>query len=342
MAELDYFNACAAVWDVRDSVGGIKNGFVRAAVEAFADNLLRTRSLLLVPGYVFFAAEKWQASFWRAWQSVGKGTSPEDATIEQQRELKEKALRLMAEAMIAQRRDDPHCEKALTHGLANFEGLIEYAGGFVRDGTQASLSMAILSTWTALEVLATDLWVTAVNQLPKSLGANAFGARSDESLSRIAATESERKTDRIDLDLLFKYDLDLKTRFGDFLYREGPRKFNTLDSLQNAYSETFCHIDGKTGRRNRPTWVIQWADPAHQPGLRLTEALRHVLAHKGGRADEKFRERIEVIKHPLASAPIGEAIPVSGPLVVECVDGTRTAAKLLVEGVDGWLSQSAK
>jgi hypothetical protein len=79
-----------------------------------------------------------------------------------------------------------------------------------------------------------------------------------------------------------------------------------------------------------------FSGPDHEE-LRGLESLRHVLVHRGGRADKSFLGRIK--DHPVFSRLAeGAMVPLDGVMVGDYVDASIRRAPVLIGGVDEWLS----
>ncbi len=100
-----------------------------------------------------------------------------------------------------------------------------------------------------------------------------------------------------------------------------------LEDLRRDYESAFSE-NGKTIR-----------DVLDDPALDRLQALRNVLVHRGGKADEKFCKNVKDL--PMARfAGIQEKSPVllDGEIVRGVANPAVQACVKLIRAVDGWLA----
>jgi hypothetical protein len=195
----------------------------------------------------------------------------------------------------------------------------------VTDGMQSLFSSVLIGAWTAFEALATDLWIKAVNQRPMSLGLKAIKAPRRQQSEAETEAEPKQKPQTVKVDMLAKYEFDLKDRLGYILWRERQFDFNTLAAIRYAYKVVF----GKDGE----SW---FSGDLYEKYLPTLEALRHVLVHRAGRIDQFFLDRV---KHIPSYAMLSkdsklhiEADSVKGNCELAFTSGLH-----LLDNVDQWL-----
>lgn len=182
----------------------------------------------------------------------------------------------------------------------------------VRRAVSSFLSAILLQTWTAIEVLMTDLWVGALNGNPFTLAKNA--------ISRIDKSPAGKS---VELRLLEEYDFDLREKMGSLAKHKFD--FDRFDGIQEAYAKAFkCpKVDALFNQSDK-----DFAD------VSVLEAIRNLIAHRSGRVDSKFR--IQVSKcvgssfiH-LKDATEGVPIPLDSVLVRELFNSvSRFGVKLI-------------
>ena len=94
------------------------------------------------------------------------------------------------------------------------------AAPHIAQGMRGIMESAILSAWTAFEVLAVDLWVAALNARPMSLGDKALRAPKPKTGEReINPVESAAKADlsAVNIDLLRQYKFDVGDKLGTIM-----------------------------------------------------------------------------------------------------------------------------
>jgi hypothetical protein len=215
--------------------------------------------------------------------------------------------------------------------------------GVIADGDKldrwldSMLESMIVGLWTAFEILATDLWVKAVNLRPMTLGVNALLAPSnDEQDDSKANTGRAINFSPMNDNILKQYKFELSHSLGTMIRDKRKFKFNSLSGIQWAYQNTFCmrHKDG--ARQAAPAQVKMWFSGEAFKELNILSATRHVLVHNGGRADEGFLERVG--SHPLFSALAKrDQVRVSGIFVRDCANVAMRRGMVLLDGVDKWL-----
>jgi hypothetical protein len=171
------------------------------------------------------------------------------------------------------------CEKEETEPLRRDLGhsilmkFLERAPHQMRHGLAAILASQIIQAWTAFETLATDLWVEGLNLCPP-LGVTAMGAQPLAGEKEESAEKKRKIRFPIPLQKLQKYDFNLKTSMGSLLKEKW--KFTTRDGIRQAYCDAFGGDAGLV------------ADIIDDKAIKAMSALRNVIVHRSGIADEDF------------------------------------------------------
>jgi hypothetical protein len=155
---------------------------------------------------------------------------------------------------------------------------------YVIGGISALFASIIILGYAALETLASDLWVIAVNQKPE-----------------LAANYTEKNPDKqITLDVLKKYNFDLSGVMGHVLKDANRVNFKSLDNIRKAYKDAFkAQLDAA---------FVPYDD------IRHAEKTRHLLAHRGGLIDAKFKEEMAGFEG-YGDLEIGKHLLLTGTLV---------------------------
>jgi hypothetical protein len=200
-------------------------------------------------------------------------------------------------------------------------------------GIETVLSGVVTGTWTAFETLATDLWVTAVNARPMTLGTNAYLAPKRD----LVDTDTRDKLGSLSIDILRQYGFNLGSSMGTMMHEKRIATFNTLDDIRNAYAQAFCIR--RNGTRSPLPEVKNWFSGPDYEKLRVLEALRHVLVHRGGRADKAFLDRVEDKAQVFSVSKREDIVVLDGAIVRDYCNAGVKRALVLLRGVDIWLQK---
>jgi hypothetical protein len=171
-------------------------------------------------------------------------------------------------------------------------------------GLETILATLITSAYAAFENLAGDLWVAAVNKHPA-----------------LAQKYLENGEKQINLDVLARYNFDMSKSMGKVLFETRKVSFQSFNDIKEAYKGAFSkHVDDV------------FADTTE---IYHTEKVRHLIAHRNGVVDEKFKKEIKS-NADYADVPVGTHIPYSGPLAVKHIDVCVKTGVHLFKTVDDW------
>jgi hypothetical protein len=175
---------------------------------------------------------------------------------------------------------------------------------------ESLLATQVQSAWSAFEVLATDLWVEAVNRRPGTLVKN------------FLAKQNERAQEKsIPISVLSRYGHDLTSCMGTMLRDQGKVDFKSLTSIRADYERTF-------GPAVKPSIA--------GPDLLLLESTRNLLAHRSGIVDDRFLQAVgsSTLYKGLAS---GIALPLDGDAAATLTSAAVDCGVALATFVDQWL-----
>jgi hypothetical protein len=307
----------------------VESDFLQSVASAFVSNIDRVNELATLPikmhmqCMVDLTAVYTGESLYDA-HGEGESTITKDDKIAF-------AQRLITESVLAPENYRKSLENAV-HKITQYDTVSNHVG------FGSWLASLIVGMWTAYEVLATDLWVEAVNHRPKSLGKNAWAGRKAKGGSD--DREGERKRD-FSSDLLDEYDFDLSKSLGTMMCRKRHYDFNSLVGLQQAYKEAFRIQGKKEGQTGPYPEVKNWFSGSRCESVAILEAIRHAVVHRGGKADAAFLSRVE---HDPVFGKLSpqDMIPLDGEVLDRCLFGVVEQGNVLLTGVDQWLTNNPK
>lgn len=180
-------------------------------------------------------------------------------------------------------------------------------GPTLRASTEVLRSSAVISAWSAFEFLATDLWVSAVDDGPQRLAQSAF--------SNLEENGSDISSKQISVGLAARHGFDLRNCLGSIL--KPKFEFSNLEGLRKAYK-----IFGKDP---------QLEEELRSPTLIRLEAARHVLVHRAGRVDEEYRRKAH------SEVAVGEMLVFSDLEVDEFFNTVTRVGIFLIAFVHDWV-----
>ncbi len=204
-------------------------------------------------------------------------------------------------------------------------------------GLDVVLASSITGSWTAFEVLAGDLWVAAVNAHPHTLSVMKGklvnweipkAARGTEDTNRESGNKKGGETGpQISVKWLEFHNYNVSQKMGTLLRQRKTADFQTVWDIREAYARAF-ESDYSAIRNSL-------ADES----LDHLSALRNVLVHKAGKADDKFVEDIAGCEH-FASISERDPVILDGEIVADLVWSVVNQASSLLSAVDAWLARN--
>ena len=180
---------------------------------------------------------------------------------------------------IAGNEDGDFSKKEIDVGRRSFDELNAKMSPHFKNAIIALLTSQVTGTWTAFEVLAGDLWESALNCRPRKLASlsAARGERTNDDKSQPSTS--------IQLNLLSKYGFDVRDKMGTILREK--LSFGVLDKIRESYRKAFGGGDVSdviaSGRSPDP--------------LNTLSFVRNVIVHRAGIADEDFETRADGHPH---------------------------------------------
>ena len=204
----------------------------------------------------------------------------------------------------------------------------------VMGGMRSVFASMIVNAWTAFEVLAEDLWVSALNARPR-LGFRAINAE-------IKGTESEEDKENR-LNKCFEIPA--------WMIQQDPT-FNVHDNMGTLLREQF---DFRKRAKVIDAYTTVFFDDPYASNVRKiladqkldwVSAMRHAIVHYGGkvyktRLSRNFKNLVSA--HPrLSKLEPGDTIPMDGDLVCELVDIVVNSGIELLDFVEGWIKNNPR
>jgi hypothetical protein len=173
-------------------------------------------------------------------------------------------------------------------------------------GVESLLSAMLLGAYAAFETAAADLWVELVNSDPSS----------PENWLEKNPNKNFSPAD------LIGYNFNLSGKMGTYLFRSQKASFQSLNDVRSNYSGAFKGA----------------ADSCFEPAKNLVEAekIRHLLAHRGGVIDAKFKKEMQNYAD-YSNQVIGSYVDVNGPMVCRNIEASVKATVQLLKFGDAHL-----
>jgi hypothetical protein len=187
-----------------------------------------------------------------------RGLDPNDSKEDMQADFVEQSQALYREL-------EPPLERVFRTGKDILTAMIdgEEPVGPASEGVEAAFAAMTTSAYAALETLAADLWIEAVNQHP-NLARNWF----------------EKNPDRqVPGSVLAGYGFNASNSMGTILHETRRVTFESWGDVRRAHYHAF-------------KGELESAFEPWQPIYRA-EKTRHLFAHRGGLVDRKFRDEMK-------------------------------------------------
>jgi hypothetical protein len=182
----------------------------------------------------------------------------------------------------------------------------------MQSGMDAILASILMESWTAFESLVSDIWVTVLDQGPKSLA------------NKVALYKDFKKNEPITPKALRELEYDARKEFGKFLRETQRVQFSTLESIKNSYSIAF-------GQE-----AVKLFDTTNEGYIEAVSAFRNIFAHKLGKADKKFVGRVERFTE-YSHIQSGDLVELDGQIVSKLRDAAVLMGFALVKLVDDYI-----
>jgi hypothetical protein len=191
-------------------------------------------------------------------------------------------------------------------------------GSYIAEGLRSVLGAIVVNSWMCLETLVEDLWISSVNAFPEQLALPVI----ESNLNRTQDT----KPKSISTLVFRKYGFDLHNCMGHILVNERKIDFRTIAGARLAYKQSFSEK------------ILALED---NQNLVSFEAVRNIIAHKGGTADELF---IKLTKNDsrFTNITIGAPVLITGEVARDYANFCVECCVKLLEEVDTYLQEIQK
>jgi hypothetical protein len=314
MYDGDYEFGCAAQFDksYRNLASETKTSDYRIIAEAFARNMERVVSINALPIELIY----WSSLHTRiaCIARSNSGLPIAETTLHHTEEFRAEYIKVFKEQMQIKsgktRKDS--ADEAWAEGTAflkkKLRPEIENTNGeitpYLRAGIEAILASMLTSSYAAFEALASDLWVSAVNKHTE-LAKNWTEANSNKA---------------IEFSQLVGHEFDLSKSMGTVLSQSQKVSFLSSNDFFKAYKDAFA---GEVDNVFEPKKDLMGA-----------EQIRHLLAHRGGQIDKKFKDKMK--DFPEYSNLTIDYLPLDGPSVLKHIGACVKCATGLYRAVDDW------
>lgn len=313
------------------------NSDILKIVEFFAVNLDRSMSLLYFPDAFFWYAKIVEnAAYETTRREADLHNSSQDWN-----ERKERFLIVLKEV-----RNNSSVEQHCPFGSAReqiklFNNDIQSIerDPIIHAGLQNILLSGLLNAWTSFESSAVDLWLKAVDLRPKTLAYHVVMLQSTgRKRGEHGDSELKMKEPRIGFKELADAGFNLAGKMGRLLKQEKRVSLESLTGIRTAYYDAFRQMENKSKPTNPK--LLAFFDGEIFGKLKCLEAIRNLIAHRGGIVDQKFIDEVEPYSPSLYALPLEKALPVDGPLLSQSLSTVIEASVFLWEFVAEWLDKN--
>jgi hypothetical protein len=213
--------------------------------------------------------------------------------------------------------------------------LSEHFAFHLRTGMQALGASLIIGAYTALECVASDSWVAAVNSRPRTLAKFTLEHPGKKSKRKNDGLKNDGQQEpTLPFATLSEHDFDVSAAMGRILVDRDRVSFDSFYDIQDSYLRAFRVAEDP---KLRPNASLSRLFSDAEKDVRTTEAIRNLLVHQGGVVDQKFIDHISKTTIPR------ESVGLNCELGIDCEMSARHAmsalvfAKSLLVFVDDWL-----
>jgi hypothetical protein len=180
----------------------------------------------------------------------------------------------------------------------------------VQQSIEALLSLTVIDTWSAFEILASDLWIAAVNQGPSKFRQNVNIADQGKPDPSFVKHWGEK----------LKYDP--VANYAESLLETNRVSLRRLLDIKRWYSATF-------GDSIKPLFKETAAGYIY-----ALSAYRNVLVHNGGKVDKDFVKQIEPVGDLRGTFQEGDQIELDGEVVSKLRNAGIELGQELIFSID--------
>jgi len=289
---LDLYAAAISMNDLEEYNKTIVSKIVTLVSQRFTTNMRSIANVALLPVLLVYHGVSDTSSIERFRRAMMKGELPDD---------KEKAKKIIEQRMKKMDKQDD-----LDWSFSILDSLVEDEPELI-ESIQNAHKQNILSLWTTFEVLASDLWIEAVNEFPSKLGMAAFKKRKERMSGIIVKSFLESG-----------FRLDMSGDFGNAV--AVCYDFSGVADIAHNYRTVF----GKVGKSIHN-------ELKNNKELILLQALRNIIIHNGGIIDKVYSGLTG------NDSILGSNITVKGKDVMEYGKVVLEAGIGLMKFVDEWV-----
>jgi hypothetical protein len=322
-----------------DTIKSVKSDCVKGAAVAFGANIDKVLLMANLPATLYMNAQLQQFAESKAMIEVTRSVDYDPRIFfENEDQINKAFLRFMAEAIEHRKEEDQHnlyMHKSVTSLTSMVDG-----DKSIHAATTAIFEAVILGSWTAFEVLASDLWVECLNSRPKGLSelsgkdnriekqAILRTSRNQQELAGTSRNQQEQDTSLSlklnDLYRMTEGTYDLSTRMGTLLKEKF--RFASLVGIRQAYSAAFSfHPD-------RIDIALKSSCLDH------LSIVRNLIVHKSCKADEKFvKESKDFTDFPRLA--VGDTLKLDGRSVTALIQPAFECCNALIKAVDTYIQR---
>ncbi|MGH2507528.1 MAG: hypothetical protein ACRDHZ_09035 [Ktedonobacteraceae bacterium] len=177
-------------------------------------------------------------------------------------------------------------------------------------GLESILYAMLSASYAAFEAAATDCWIELMNS----------------DVDAVGRWIKDNRDKSITLAELAGESFNLSKGMGTYLHRSQKVSFLSLRDIKKAYDLAY------------PVETTSYFGP--ESGLREAESVRHLLAHRSGVIDAKFKQAMVAVP-AYEDQQIGSFIRVTGPMVNRNVYASVKAGMVLIKFADQHLTALA-
>ena len=307
MADFFFDDIALKATDSAQVAKNVRSPVIREVAEVYAANIKSTLSLMALPLVLLGSgiAETRRLSFFVQAMITTQNTTKWHESDEAKNEVDVEVDRLFKESEKGNDNKSTVINEA-KHWLRHIAERQENS-----DSLQILLYTGVIWIWAALETVAKDLWIAAVNASPSKLGQEAFRTLEDNDLDNSLTRK------QVSVGLLARHGFDLRTKLGVVL--EHRFDFTSVSGIEKAY----CTLFGRTEKLRE-----MFSDP--RPAK--VEAMRHVIVHRAGYVDERYVTRCgQPIK-------LGEKLLIGGPEFTNLAERSVELGCELIQHIDDFLT----
>jgi hypothetical protein len=316
---------------------------VAAVTSGFAANIARVDALCRFPPLLLETATKWQAVNDMALMSLTKTLHPTEDQQPPQEQLDAERAKLWESihrggeySLMIRHKGKPSPSPVTSPLLINSEQLdylIDSARlPFVTIGGHAVLSSILLGAYTVFDSLSSDLWLAAVNARPRTLARDAL----EKGDTAEDGADGPKPEPSVPFSMLLDNDFNLSAQMGTVLKKRKRVSFESLEGIKKAYLAAFRTPGDKT---KRPSNGMTQLFGKHHADIRVLEAMRNLISHRGGRVDQKFRDEVRPYSEELYAVSVGAELPLDGARVAKYAEAAIRFSADLLTLVDNWLTK---